>query len=492
MRVSRQLVLAGVPVSGAALVAVVLLVADAPPAGILTLLASASLVAAVLCACSLLLPQRRLPPWGQACLGVAYVVDVTILRLGTGGLDSPFTALLLLPLLWVPQRGGRRSTAAVLAAAAGSLLVPLAPRPWAASPAELAAILPWLAMLAATGWTTTRLVERLADQEHETERRARAADEHARHLRASEQQLRLIMETAQEAFISIDVDGRITAWNAEAERTFGWARSEVMGRPLTDTLVPERHRERHLAGFRRFLETGEGRMLHQRVEIEARHRDGHELPVELTISPVRRGDWYSINCFLHDIAPRRRREQSLRAHSQVTRQLCVATSLDEAAGGLLRTLCATLGWQVGLLWVVDESSMTLDLASMWQDPHTPVLDFERMCHEITFTPEVGVPGRVWQELQPQWISDISRERSFLRGPVALREGLRCAVLVPAVCDGSLTALLELYRTETTPPDDELMQVLVSIAGQVAQYQDHDRLRRRLSRFQRHGATNAAP
>jgi PAS domain S-box-containing protein len=131
-------------------------------------------------------------------------------------------------------------------------------------------------------------------------------------LRSSEEHLREIVKGAHEAFVSMDSTGRIRAWNPEAEETFGWIESEVMGRVLADTIIPPRYREEHRAGLERFLATGEGRLLDRRIEIEAFHRDGHEFPVELTISAVPVGDGYVFNAFLHNISERRTAELNAR------------------------------------------------------------------------------------------------------------------------------------------------------------------------------------
>lgn len=117
-------------------------------------------------------------------------------------------------------------------------------------------------------------------------------------------ELEAIVETAHEAFVSIDEGGLVRAWNAAAERTFGWPRDEALGRPLRDLVIPERYRERHDAGLRRFLETGEGPLLNTRIEISACHRHEHEFPVEMTISALRTDDGWRFNAFVRDITER--------------------------------------------------------------------------------------------------------------------------------------------------------------------------------------------
>jgi PAS domain S-box-containing protein len=127
-----------------------------------------------------------------------------------------------------------------------------------------------------------------------------------------EGRLASIIETAGEAFVSIDVDGRIVEWNPQAEATFGWSRDEALGRALVETIIPPRHRAPHLQGMERFLATGDGPVLNRRVELSALHRDGHEFPVELAVSATRIGDEWTFNAFLHDISERRQAEEQLK------------------------------------------------------------------------------------------------------------------------------------------------------------------------------------
>src|SRR2546422_9279295 len=130
-------------------------------------------------------------------------------------------------------------------------------------------------------------------------------------LRESEERIRSVVDTAHEAFIAMDSEGRITDWNHQAESTFGWSRSEVTGQPLAQTIIPPQYREAHRRGLERFLATGQGPVLNTRIEITALHRDGHEFPVELTITPLRLGRIYTFNSFVHDITARKQAKETL-------------------------------------------------------------------------------------------------------------------------------------------------------------------------------------
>src|SRR5215510_7195117 len=146
---------------------------------------------------------------------------------------------------------------------------------------------------------------------------AAAADEGRRvalrRLADSEKLSRVVVNTAHDAFIGVGSDGRIISWNAKAEDTFGWTREEMIGRPLAETIIPSSFREAHLAGMKRFHESGEAPVVGHLMELSALHRDGHEFPIEITISkPITRDDGFYFGAFLRDISNRRQREHELR------------------------------------------------------------------------------------------------------------------------------------------------------------------------------------
>ncbi|UXY14231.1 PAS domain S-box protein [Chitiniphilus purpureus] len=130
-------------------------------------------------------------------------------------------------------------------------------------------------------------------------------------LRRNEANVRSILETAYDAFVSIDETGAIIEWNRQAELLFGWRRDEVLKQPLENTIIPPAWREQHNRGLNHFLRTGEGPVLNKLLHLQARCRDGRDIPVELTITsanttPLR------FNAFLRDISERLAVENALR------------------------------------------------------------------------------------------------------------------------------------------------------------------------------------
>ncbi len=132
-------------------------------------------------------------------------------------------------------------------------------------------------------------------------------------LAESEARARLVLDSAHDCFIGMDSDGRIVSWNAQADATFGWSRDEVIGRQLSDTIIPAGFRSAHIEGLKRFHLTGEAPIVNRRLELRGLHRDGREFPIEITVTtPVRAGRGYFFGAFVRDISERLRHEDELR------------------------------------------------------------------------------------------------------------------------------------------------------------------------------------
>ena len=131
-------------------------------------------------------------------------------------------------------------------------------------------------------------------------------------IRTSASQLKAIIDTSLDAVITMDGTGAIRSWSPQAERVFGWAAPEAIGRKLSATIVPPSYREAHERGLAHLLATGEGPVLNRRLELTGMHRDGREIPVELAITRVDLGGGWLFSAFVRDISERKLLESQLR------------------------------------------------------------------------------------------------------------------------------------------------------------------------------------
>jgi two-component system, cell cycle sensor histidine kinase and response regulator CckA len=131
-------------------------------------------------------------------------------------------------------------------------------------------------------------------------------------VRDQERRKRAVVDAALDCVVTMDHLGRIVEFNPAAERTFGYAAADVVGRELADVLVPPALRDRHRAGLARYLETGEGTLFGRRVEMPALAAGGREIPVELTIARVDLPGPPVFSGYIRDITDRLRAEEALR------------------------------------------------------------------------------------------------------------------------------------------------------------------------------------
>lgn len=136
---------------------------------------------------------------------------------------------------------------------------------------------------------------------------------HAADARISAERMTAVVTTALDAVVVSDKTGRILEFNGGAEEIFGYRRDEVMGRTISDVMVPDAHREAHHAGMERYLNTGQKKVIGKgRVKLEAERKDGTLFPVELSLSATTRKDGEEIFvAFLRDITNRVATEQAL-------------------------------------------------------------------------------------------------------------------------------------------------------------------------------------
>ena len=191
-----------------------------------------------------------------------------------------------------------------------------------------------------------------------------------------------ILATALDAIIGMDHHGVITEFNPAAERIFGYCREEALGRELAELLIPRGLRVSHRNGLARYLDTGQGPFIDQRIETTACHADGREFPVEVSITRVPGEDPPRFTGFVRDVTARtqaeRERAMLLQRESAARRD---AETANRAKDDFLATLShelrtplnAIVGWTRMLLdGTMDERSTKRALEVIDQNAHLQV------------------------------------------------------------------------------------------------------------------------
>src|SRR5262245_2594759 len=212
--------------------------------------------------------------------------------------------------------------------------------------------------------------------------------------RAEEVRARLaaIVESSEDAMFSKDLDGIILTWNRAAEKMYGYAAAEIVGRPISLLVPPERHGE--VSAVLEQLERGERPENH---ETERLRKDGTRIDVTLTISPIPDTTWQvaAASVIARDITERKRGERRLAAEHGVASALAESATLECAARKVLQTVGETLGCDLGVLWEVGLAAGVLRCVTVWHLPGIEATEFEQHSRRIVFARGEGLPGWAW-------------------------------------------------------------------------------------------------
>jgi PAS domain S-box-containing protein len=274
--------------------------------------------------------------------------------------------------------------------------------------------------------------------------------------------LATIVESSEDAILSKNLDGIILTWNRAAEKMYGYAAAEVVGRPILLLVPPERTGE--VQAILKQLKRGERLENYETVRLR---KDGTRIEVSLNISPMpdATGCVTAASVIGRDITTRKRSERRLSAVHAVTRALARSASLEEAAAPLLQTVGETLRCDLGVLWQVDAADEVLRCAEVWHVPGIEVTAFERFSRQITFARYEGLPGRAWSTGEPAWVAEAPFPRS-----VAAQRNEPCGALAfPLRSDANTLGVLEFFSPDLRQSDEDLFRMVNDLGSQIAQF-----------------------
>jgi PAS domain S-box-containing protein len=273
-----------------------------------------------------------------------------------------------------------------------------------------------------------------------------------------------LLDLTIDAILVRDAQDRITYWNDGARELYGYSRDEALGK-VTHKLLRTVHSQ-SLTDIRKKLERDNrwsGELVHT-------CKDGTKVIVisRWSLDRDAKGRPSSILETNTEITNRKREEQRRAVNLAVTRILSESPALAHAIRRILRTVCETLGWEVGDFWTPKSDGRVLRCL-VSESRVGKFSKFKSVCRKLELAPGIGLPGRIWSNLKPAWISDITKDNNFPRASAAAGEDLQSAFAFPISFGKHFVGVMEFFSLETRERDEDVLKIFGSIGSQIGQF-----------------------
>jgi adenylate cyclase len=269
--------------------------------------------------------------------------------------------------------------------------------------------------------------------------------------------------------------GKIKKINHAAQKLFGFHEEELINQSISLLIDDEQGlikvTQQHTSFKKNF----------QNLELVCRTKTKEKLLVAFSCSviPKRIEGLEDIVYIGRDITTRLNREQRTYAQYSITRILSESQSIKQAIPQILQSICQSLGWDLGELWTPNQYigksvkahsiNAVLRCVEIWSSRVISVREFKAIAWQTTYTPGIGLPGRIWTRRSPLWISDITADNDLQRSQSAAEAGLHTAFGFPILDDHEILGLMVFFKREVQRKDTDLLQMMASAGSQIAQF-----------------------
>ncbi len=289
-----------------------------------------------------------------------------------------------------------------------------------------------------------------------------------------------IVQSTCDAVVTMDAKGCVRSFNPAAEQLFGYRAEEVVGLDVS-RLLSEAPRQERGTLIREGIPLGSVLGLAAGArELLGRTKDGRLFPLEMAVGEFHLAGERMCVAFVREISKRKQAQQYLAAHYTITHIVAGANVAGEAIPRILDALCEGLGWDVGEFWEVDRQADVLRRTFV-HDPLTQATaQFQTAPAAEPLRRNMGLPGRVWSSGSSLWIPDLAlAEDCRPHGPEIMTMHGACAF--PVALGGETFGVLLLASRQLQKPDESLVRLLNTIAGQLAQFVQRKRTEAALQR-----------
>lgn len=284
-------------------------------------------------------------------------------------------------------------------------------------------------------------------------------------LRQSERKFRALLESAPDAMVIVDEQGKIVLSNLQTEELFGYTRDELLGEPV-EMLIPKRFGERHIEHRARYHAESQVRPMGIGLELYGQRKDGSEFPVEISLSPIVTEKGTLVTSAIRDVTARKQAEQEMQLLLTISQAMNESENINDALGVVTTKVVEATQWDYGESWVPSGDGTVLECCPIWYCRSKELERLGTWSANLKFAKNKGLPGEVWAWKRPKWEKPISESANLLRAEIMAELGIKAGLGVPIVAGDDVVAVLVFFLLKTSPQDEHLIEIVTNVAVQL--------------------------
>lgn len=170
-----------------------------------------------------------------------------------------------------------------------------------------------------------------------------------------------------------------------------------------------------------------------------------------------------------DINDRKKAEQRLHIQYAITDILADATDLASASIKIIKQICQTLGWEIGIFWMLDKKNNVLLCTGNWHESMLSLKKFTEEICQIQYKYGEGLPGKVWQSGTPIWISDFNNDELLVENKIIKNNEIYSTFAFPIMIKKQILGIIQCFASEQKNSDHLMLNLLATIGSQLCQF-----------------------
>ncbi|MDA0692896.1 MAG: PAS domain S-box protein [Nitrospinae bacterium] len=309
----------------------------------------------------------------------------------------------------------------------------------------------------------------------ENQRLAEEKEKAEEQLQQANRQNQLILNSAGEGIYGLDLEGNTTFANPAAEKMLGYAEGELLGKPQHAIIhhskpdgSPYPRDDCHI-----YAAIKDGRV-HRETEEVFWRKDGTSFPVEYVSTPIRENEkLVGAVVTFKDITERKKAEAQQQMQYELTRTFLDSESLEDTFPRILQAIGEFMEWEISHYWEKIPESDALNCRYAWNAPglneSVAFMEFKENSFTRKFEKGTGLPGRVWDRLEPSWIADVRCDTNFPRAPFAKKLGMRSGFGFLIFYKKQFMGVIEIFTRQVCQPEPHLIEMMANLGEQIGQW-----------------------